>query len=66
MPQTLDWTHLYPTYANQWVALANDEKTVVGNARSLRSAIKKARQRGFDEPLMFKVPAVMLPYVGSC
>ena len=66
MKQVLDWSHLYPNYANQWVAFAKDRETVVGNGRSLRAAVKKAERRGVRDPMLFKVPAQMLPYVGGC
>jgi hypothetical protein len=67
MKQTItnDWSHLYPEYAGLWVAFAKDKETVIGSGKSLKGAIKKAKQDGYKNPLMFKVPQKMLPYVGS-
>lgn len=65
MKQAKDWSHLYPRYAGKWVAFAKDEETVMGSARTFKTAIKEAQSKGIKTPLMFKVPEEMLPYVGS-
>lgn len=57
-------TPLYPKYAGFWVALASDESTVVASAERLKPAVSKAKKQGVNNPLMFKVPTEMLPYVG--
>lgn len=61
---TKNWTHLHPQYAGKWIALAEDETTVVGSGLSLKTAIKTAQKKGFLEPILFKVPTVMYPYAG--
>jgi len=63
--KTKDWTHLYPRYAGLWVAFSKDKERVVSSAKNLEVAIKKAKEDGLKNPLMFKVPQQMLPYVGS-
>lgn len=63
--KTKDWTRLYPKYAGMWVAFAQDKETVVSSAKNLEIAIRKAKEDGLKNPLMFKVPQQMLPYVGS-
>ena len=63
--KTKDWTHLHPKYAGKWVAFAEDEETVVADAKSLKTVIKKAQKKGYKLPYTFKVPEEMVLYVGS-
>ncbi|MBU1323486.1 hypothetical protein KKE48_00310 [Patescibacteria group bacterium] len=60
-----DWTHLFPKFAGLWVAFGKDEETVVSSAKSLKNTVKRAEEKGFKMPLLFKVPSEFLPYVGS-
>ena len=59
-----NWTHLHPQYAGKWVALAADETTVVGSGPSIKIAIKTAKKKGLEEPILFRVPQDMYPYAG--
>ncbi len=60
-----NWTNLYPQYAGQWVAFAEDEETVVASAKSLKTTLNQAKRMGLETPPVFKVPQEMLPYVGA-
>ena len=60
-----DWTHLHPQYAGKWVAFAKDEETVVADAKTLKTLMKRASKKGFNNPMVFKVPQEMLPFVGQ-
>ena len=43
-------------HENEWVALSNDESTVVAFDASYRRAITKAKGNGENHPVMVKVP----------
>lgn len=61
---TIDWTHLYKKYAGYWVALAQDEKTVVAYSKDAKEAYIKATKKGLEVPIMFNVPEEQQSYVG--
>ena len=58
----VDWDR----YRLKWVAM-NDEKTaVVASGRELKSVLRRARRRGFDNPLVFVCPEKPLEwYIGA-
>lgn len=64
--KSINISHLFPKYEGQWVAFAQDQATVVGSGKTLKTAITKAQKRGLKTPIMFKVPTGMSAYVGSC
>ena len=61
----IDWTHIYKKYKGLWVALKDDEKTVVASGTSVHEVVEKAKQQGFDDPILFRVPSEVVHYVGS-
>ena len=61
----IDWTKIYKKYKGLWVALLDDEKTVVGSGRSLEGALEEANKKGYKQPIVMRVPTEILPYVGS-
>jgi hypothetical protein len=61
----IDWTKIYKKYKGLWVALKKDQKTVVASDKTARGALKKAEKKGLDDPILFRVPTKILPYIGS-
>ena len=60
----IDWTKIYKKYKGWWVALKEDEKTVVASGRSAKEAWDKAQKIGYKKPILTKMPPKLLPYVG--
>ena len=58
-----DLSKILKPYHNEWVALSDDEKKVVGSGKTLNEAIKKARRKGIDAPIVTKVPKEYGNYV---
>jgi hypothetical protein len=59
----IDWTELFKRYKGQWVALADDEKTVIAAAPSA----KEAHRRGLKThaaPILYRVPDSLDAFVG--
>lgn len=58
-----DWTHLFDLYRGKWVALADDETTVLASGASAKevhaTALKKAPQ-----PILYRVPTTLDAFVG--
>lgn len=61
----VDLTKVYKRYKGLWVALLDDEKTVVGSGESLEKALKEANKNGHKHPIIMRMPTEILPYVGS-
>jgi len=66
MTKPIDWTNIYKKYKGQWVGLKDDHKTVVASGRTVQEVITQAKQKGIDNPELFKVPKKSLLYVGVC
>ncbi len=60
----IDWTHIYKKYKGLWVALKDDEKTVISSGKTLKETAKKAEERGFKEPIFYRVPEQLTYFVG--
>ena len=54
-------------YKGNWVAMIDFETRpkVVAIGKSLKEAMYKAAQKGYELPLMMKIPKKVLPFVGS-
>jgi hypothetical protein len=60
----IDWTKIYKKYRGLWVALKKDNKTVIASGQTLKEAIEKAKKKGYKEPILFRVPTEIIPYIG--
>lgn len=61
----IDWTRIYKQYRGLWVALKDDEQTVVGSGKTAKQAWDAARQKGHEQPILTRMPDELLPYVGA-
>jgi len=59
-----DWTNIYKKYKGQWVALKKDEETVIVSRKTLKQTITAAKEKGYNEPIMTRMPEKLVPYVG--
>ena len=58
----VDMTEIYKKYQKKWVALTEDKK-VIAAAATLSAVLKKAHQKGFDNPITAKIPDFDVEYV---
>jgi sugar diacid utilization regulator len=61
----LDWTKIYKKYKGLWIALDEKERKVVAFDKDAKKAYKKARKKGIEVPILFRVPSKIIPYVGT-
>jgi hypothetical protein len=61
----IDWTKIYDKYKGRWVALEDDQKTVISTGKTAKEALVRAKAKGRNEPVLFRVPTEILPYVGN-
>ena len=62
---SIDWTRIYRQHKGKWVALKADEVTVIATATTAKLALIKAKKSGYDKPILTRIPAKLVPYVGS-
>jgi hypothetical protein len=56
LSQSKDWSHLSANYRGQWVALADDEVTVLAAAATAKDALAASAAKGAPEPILYRVP----------
>lgn len=61
---SIDWSEIYKKYKGQWVALENDEVTVIASGETAKEAWDKAKKKGFSIPILAKMPAEITTYIG--
>ncbi len=61
----IDWTKIYKKYKGLWVALKEDKKTVVASGKTVKEVMAKSQRKGFSQPILFRVPIKIIPYIGS-
>ena len=49
-----DWTKIYRKHAGEWIALADDEVTVIASGASAREALERSLQKGVDGPILHR------------
>ena len=59
-----DWTEIQKKYKGLWVALADDEETVIEAAKTVQEVLKKARAKGHSNPILTRMPEEIATYVG--
>ena len=60
----IDWSKIYKKYRGLWVALKDDEKTVIASGKTAQEAWAKARVKGFKKPILTRMPEKLITYVG--
>ncbi|OHA27099.1 MAG: hypothetical protein A3C06_01200 [Candidatus Taylorbacteria bacterium RIFCSPHIGHO2_02_FULL_46_13] len=60
-----DWTKIFKKYKGLWVALADDEETVLGAGKTLKEAFELAKKKGYKEPIMTRMPEEIVSFVGA-
>ena len=61
----IDWTNIYKKYKGLWVALKDDEQTVISSGKTAKEAWQKAQNKGFKEPILMNVPRKFTYFVGK-
>lgn len=59
-----DWSKIYEQYKGLWVALKDDEETVVGSGSTLKEAVEKAKEAGYPDPIVMRVPQKLMYFIG--
>jgi len=54
-----DWSLLFANYRGQWVALADDEVTVLAAAPTAKGALTASASKGAPSPILYGVPGTL-------
>lgn len=60
----IDWTKIYKKYRGLWVALKEDEKSVVASGKTAKEAWERAQKKGYKKPILTRMPEKLVTYVG--
>ena len=63
MTNTIDWTHLSETYRGKWVALAEDDTTVLASGDTAKEAYEAAAKMP-GRHFLYQVPATDDYFIG--
>ena len=63
MAKAKDWTHLFEKYRGKWVALADDEVTVLAFGTTAREAHGSALKHT-SLPILYRVPDTLEIFAG--
>ncbi len=63
--QAIDWSGIYKKYKGKWVALADDEQTVLASGKTAKETWDKALKKGFQKPILMTVPEKLTYFVGN-
>lgn len=61
--KAIDYSEILKGYEKKWVALSNDEKTVIASGNTLKQAKKHALEKGENHPVLVKVPDSSVSYL---
>jgi len=58
----IDKTKIFKKYQNKWVAFTNDDKFISAGL-TLDEVLSKAIKKGFDKPVIVKIPTLRYDYL---
>jgi hypothetical protein len=62
---SIDWTNIIKKYKSLWVALKDDEKTVIASGKTAKEALSNAAKKGNSNPILSRVPGKINTYIGK-
>ena len=62
--KAINWEKIREKYKGQWVALEDDEETVIASGRSVQDVLEKARGMGYTEPIVAFMPWELVSFAG--
>ena len=59
-----DWSTICNIYKGQWIALQDDEQTVIAANKVLKKTLALSAEKGNADPIVFRVPDEVVDFVG--
>ena len=64
MRKIVDLSKILAKYKKGWLALSADNKSLIATGKTLEEVLKKAREKGVDNPSLLKTTPVNNLFVG--
>jgi Family of unknown function (DUF5678) len=61
----IDWTELFDKHKGKWVALKDNQRTVIAAGNDLKEVREAAIRKGHPDPIFARVPTELTYLVGS-
>jgi hypothetical protein len=62
---SIDWTKISEKYKGMWVALKDDQVSVIASGKTLKEVSKKAKEKGYDNPAFTRIPNKFIVFAGA-
>ncbi len=62
--KAINWKNIREKYKGQWVALEDDETTVIASGQTMKEALEEAREQGHAEPIVAFMPRELVSFAG--
>ncbi len=59
----INFAHIFEKYKGLWVALTKDHQ-VISAEKTAKETYQEAQEKGYTDPILFKVPTEDMPFVG--
>lgn len=59
----IDWSKNFKKYKGLWVAMKQDQLTVVASGKTAKEVLGQAREKYLGDPILFKVPTQIIPQI---
>ena len=61
---SVDLRKILETNTSGWLALTADNKKKIASSKTLHEVLKKAKEKGIENPSVLKVPNLKTAYIG--
>lgn len=61
MSKVRDWSKLFQEYKGKWLALQDDDVTVIAAGNTLQEVSDAAHKKGFKKPHFTRMPQELVP-----
>ena len=62
--KSINWANIREKYKGQWVALEDNEETVITSGQTVKEVLKKAKGMGHVEPIVVFMPRELVSFAG--
>ena len=60
----VNWGKISKKYRGLWISLKEDKKDILASGKSVKEVMERSAKKGNSDPVIFRVPTKVFPYVG--
>ena len=61
----INWSEIQKKYKGKWVALEDDEVTVITSGETAVEVLEEAKKKGYHGPILARMPSELVNFVGG-